>query len=328
MCTELDDTPHHGTALHGLDGTRDTLGLASLPAAMSTLTCMVSRASSPSEQQLAVASMRLSDYSVAISTLMEQVIATSTNHDVVVLSHLAEHPAQRPQQLKALTGLSRPGVAAVVARLERLGLVQRSPGEGDHRTTLASLTPRGRRRMAEFERALEQHFVTSAPLVAEILLLLGHAADVAPVRGPADTAMAVIGRLGAAGASHDALIDGRALALPLRQRMAVSALMAWGPSRPTQLAESLGVSSGGATYVMDQMESHGLITRTYGHADDRRAVVIQLSKKGVAYGRSMCAALAASAPAVCAALSLTLSAWHSDSDSDRSGPAAPADTLT
>ena len=59
---------------------------------------------------------------------------------------------------------------------------------------------------------------------------------------------------------------------------------------------------GGLTYVMDQLESDGLVTRTYGHADDRRSVVVELTDLGLEFGRSLCSALADSAPEICAAL--------------------------
>ena len=85
-----------------------------------------------------------------------------------------------------------------------------------------------------------------------------------------------------------------------------STLLSWGLSRPKQLAEALHLSSGGLTYVMDQLESDGIVTRTYGEAADRRAVFVQLSDTGTKHGRSMCSALAASAPEICAALSLTV----------------------
>jgi DNA-binding MarR family transcriptional regulator len=91
--------------------------------------------------------------------------------------------------------------------------------------------------------------------------------------------------------------------LGVRQRDAISTLIVWGRARPVQLAEALQLTSGGLTYVMDQLESDGVVTRTYGSADDRRAVVIELTEKGMELGRVMCDALEAAAPAICAALS-------------------------
>jgi DNA-binding MarR family transcriptional regulator len=275
------------------------------------------RSSTLGEQQLAAASMLLSRYSDSLSKLVEQVVGTSSNHDVLVLSHLVVHSAQRPYELMAVTGLGRPSVAAVVARLERLGLVRRSFGDQDRRTTLASLTPNGRRRMSALERALEEHHIKSAPQLAEILDLLGSGADGTTQRGSKDTAIALNGRLGEALAAYSARLDDGVQSIPRRQQVAISTLMSWGPSRPTQLAEALELSSGGLTYAMDQLESEGIITRTYGHAGDRRAVFIQLSEVGMEYGRSMCSALAASAPEICAVLSRSLSLTSSEERPDR-----------
>jgi DNA-binding MarR family transcriptional regulator len=248
--------------------------------------------------------MLLSRFSHSVSQVMERVVATASNSDMVVLTHLYVHPAQRPRELMAVTGLGRPSAAAVVARLERLGLVQRTFGDSDRRTTLASLTPRGRRHMAELERALEQHVVASRPLVAEAVDLLGCAAGGAVERGADDTMLSLIGRLGEAGAAYEAHLDEDVRALGNRHRAAVNILLAWGRTRPTQLAEALGLSSGGLTYAMDQLEAEGVITRSYGSTDDRRAVYIDLTERGTAFGQSMCAALAATAPQICAALSL------------------------
>jgi DNA-binding MarR family transcriptional regulator len=157
--------------------------------------------------------------------------------------------------------------------------------------------------MAELERALEVHAVASRPLIAEIVALLGCTAGGTAPRGADDTALSLVGRLGEAGAAYVARLDDAVLALGNRHREAVNILLAWGRTRPTQLAEALGLTSGGLTYAMDQLEAEGVITRSNGSADDRRAVFIELTEKGLGFGRSMCAALAATAPEICTALS-------------------------
>jgi DNA-binding MarR family transcriptional regulator len=259
------------------------------------------------ERQLAAASLLLRRHSEMIGEMTERVIATSSPHDLSVLSHLRAHPAQRPHALMAVTGLGRPSVAAVVARLERLGLVERRFGELDRRTMLASLTARGRRRMAGLEQALEQHFADSGSQVREILGLLGCTEPVLSERGDDDTAIAAVGRLADAGAAYEAGLDARLQTLSGRQHDAILALLADGPARPKQLAETLQLSSGGLTYVIDQLEAEGFVTRSYGTGDDRRSVVVELSASGLEHGRAMCAALAANAEAFCAALSRPMS---------------------
>jgi DNA-binding MarR family transcriptional regulator len=260
--------------------------------------------SAPGEQELAVAWLLLARYSGMINEIMERVVATGSNYDIAVLSHLYRHSEQRPHQLMAVTGLSRPSVAAVVARLERLGFLHRSFGESDRRTTLASLTALGRRRMSELGRALEAHFEASRALVTEFLDLLGWVSDDTAVRGADDTALALIGRLAEAGAAYDARVDANVRSLDPRQLRAINILRSVGRSRPKQLAEALHLSSGGLTFVMDQLEAKGIVTRTHG-VDDRRAVFIELTAKGMQHSRAMAVALAASAPEICPPLNLS-----------------------
>lgn len=265
---------------------------------------------SGNDLQLAAAFMLLHDYTTGLRAVTGRIVATTSELDVMVLRHLLLHPARRPHDLMAATGLSRPSVATVVVRLERLGLVQRSFGEHDRRTTLASLSAAGHRRMAELERALGAHLRAAMPTAARILTLLGCTGGPATQPGR-PTAIESIERLETALAAVDAALDDGVQALPPRHRVAISTLMSWGLSRPTQLAEALQLSSGGLTYAMDQLESDGIITRTYGDPVDRRAVFVQLSAKGVEHGRSMCASLAAGAPAICAALSPALTSDQS-----------------
>jgi DNA-binding MarR family transcriptional regulator len=266
-----------------------------------------SRSTTLREQQLASAAVLLSDYSDSIATVLEHVIGVAPHPDVKILGHLQLHSAQRPHDLMVVTGLSRPAVAAVVARLERLGLVQREFGEFDRRTILTSLSPSGRRRMRDLDTALDVHFTVSSPQVTAILDLLGCVDDGAALPAPDCTPTLVQARLGLAREAYTARLDDLVRALHPRQRVAISALMSRGRARPTQLADALHLSSGGLTYLMDQLEADGIITRRHGDAEDRRAVFIELSGMGVGCGRSICAAMAASSPEICEALSLTRS---------------------
>jgi DNA-binding MarR family transcriptional regulator len=68
----------------------------------------------------------------------------------------------------------------------------------------------------------------------------------------------------------------------LRQRLAIAALADWGEARPSQLVTELRLTSGGATYLVDGLESAGLVERLYEMVpSDRRAVVIRLSPSGL-----------------------------------------------
>jgi len=69
----------------------------------------------------------------------------------------------------------------------------------------------------------------------------------------------------------------------LRQRLALAAVAEWGEARPSQLVTELGLTSGGATYLVDGLESAGLVERLYGTVPtDRRSVVIRLTPSGQA----------------------------------------------
>jgi DNA-binding MarR family transcriptional regulator len=204
----------------------------------------------------------------------------------------------------AITGASRPGLAGLVGRLERLGLVARAGGRDDRRTRVTSLTTRGRRRLAALDDALAHHFVEAGPLAKEIVELLDGEL------GPGDatrSALDVASRLAAAGAPYADELDRIVGLTGHRQRLALSTLLTWGSARPTQLAEVLGLTSGGLTYLMDQLEADGLVERVSGTvATDRRAVVITLAPDGVAAARVMCDALERNAGPIAAALAATL----------------------
>lgn len=54
-----------------------------------------------------------------------------------------------------------------------------------------------------------------------------------------------------------------------------------GLSRPTDIAEFTGLTSGGVTKLVSRLEDAGLVTRRYGaFSDDRRGVAVSLSTKG------------------------------------------------
>lgn len=198
---------------------------------------------------------------------------------------------------------SNPTPGTTKNQIRDVVVLHRSFGEGDRRTTLASLTALGRRRMSELGRTLEAHFEASRALVTEFLDV-GWVSDGTAVRGADDTALALIGRLAEAGAAYDARVDADVRSLDPRQLRAINILRSVGRSRPKQLAQALQLSSGGLTSVMDQLEAKGIVERTHG-VDDRRAVFIELTAKGMQHSRAMAVALAASAPEICPPLELS-----------------------
>ena len=254
------------------------------------------------ERRLSAATLLITDLSVSVGQLIDRFVGTSANHEVQVLTSLYQRSQQRPGEMMELTGLTRPGVANLVARLEHLELVERTSGVSDRRTTLTSLTQAGRKRMVQLERSLDEYFAQNAEQTAEILRVLKCDGRRRPrVRGVEDSALSIVGRLSAAGAALMQSLDERARPLQARQRNAICALMDHGELRAGQLAALLGLSSGGLTYLTDQLHADGLIERHHGHPDDRRAVVIRLSDDGRVLGRLMCSALEAVAPQLCEA---------------------------
>lgn len=53
-----------------------------------------------------------------------------------------------------------------------------------------------------------------------------------------------------------------------------------GPMRPTQVARLLGLTTGGATKLVDRLERLGCVTRRAAEAGDRRAVDVEITVEG------------------------------------------------
>lgn len=67
----------------------------------------------------------------------------------------------------------------------------------------------------------------------------------------------------------------------LPQVHAVEILGANGAMRMKELAEKIGITTGTLTVQIDRMEKAGLVTRN-AHASDRRAILVDLTNKGLA----------------------------------------------
>jgi DNA-binding MarR family transcriptional regulator len=261
------------------------------------------------QQRLARAVVLVYQYSLRITALVDDVVGagSSGNAEVQVLTALVETPALRPRDIMELTGLSRAGVAALVSRLEEIGLVERRHGKRDRRTVLTSLTRAGRRRLAELDTALEWHFVESRPIVEEIVTLLSGDQASSAERDVSETALMVAGRMGAAGAPYDSQLADEVGLINAKSRIALAALLADGPLRPGELADVLELTSGGLTYLVNQLETDGLVERSYGQlAEDRRAVVISLTERGAEAAGTIASIFDAHSAGICDALSRTL----------------------
>lgn len=225
-------------------------------------------------------------YSMELNEVVERIAGvTSGNNEIRVLAHLFVSGPSGRQALIALTGLSRSGVGQLVDRLEQVGLVKSCRGTVDHRTVISALTPLGRRRVRTLEGEFSDYFSSPNPLIKELLDLL-HPTGSSPQLAPATTlptALAKLDRLGDLGARLSRRLDSDVGLADSRQRLALATLADWGDARPGQLADVLGLTSGGTTYLVDQLESAGVVERLYGIVPtDRRAVEIRLTASGLA----------------------------------------------
>jgi DNA-binding MarR family transcriptional regulator len=222
----------------------------------------------------------LQRYTVEMTDQAERAggVGTGSNHELQLLTLLHRSGPMSRKDLVAVTNLSRSGLTQVLKRLELLGLVDSSTSPRDQREVLSELTSTGRRRVNRIERAMADYFMSPNPVVKELLALLG--APPSPSVEPSST-LAAIDRLATVGAALSARTEIATGLTDTRQRLALALAADWGEVRPTQLAEELGLTSGGTTYLVDQLESAGLVERLYGTVPtDRRAVVIRLTASG------------------------------------------------
>lgn len=79
--------------------------------------------------------------------------------------------------------------------------------------------------------------------------------------------------------------------------LVLSSLELDGPQRPHDLAETLGMTTGGVSKLLDRMEELDVVTRRRGVVpDDRRAVVVEITPAGRHMMRRITEALAAAVP--------------------------------
>jgi DNA-binding MarR family transcriptional regulator len=258
-------------------------------------------------QRLSVALLQLERYSIQITRFIEDVVGegAASNHSFLLLMHLFREGPTGPSGLGAAVGVSRASVARLVSDLEAKKIVERVPSPSDGRAVLVRLTPTGRRRVGRVEHGLGMEFGSLAPLAKETIDLLGHGDALHGTPAPEESPLEVAHEMAMAGAQwvrdHGDVFGSQ------RQRTAAAAIAVWGEARPGQLQELLGLSSGGVTYLVDQMVAGGFVEREYGTVtDDRRAVTIKLTDLGREQVRRVALALEANAVPISRALVATL----------------------
>ncbi len=62
----------------------------------------------------------------------------------------------------------------------------------------------------------------------------------------------------------------------------VAFLLLWlsGPMRPGEIAEAMGITTGGSTKIVTKLETNGLVSRLHDSDPDGRAVIVSLTEKG------------------------------------------------
>lgn len=62
----------------------------------------------------------------------------------------------------------------------------------------------------------------------------------------------------------------------------VAFLLLWlsGPMRPGEIAEAMGITTGGSTKIVTKLEANGLVSRLHNSDCDGRAVIVSLTEKG------------------------------------------------
>lgn len=207
------------------------------------------------------------------------------NRETLVVLTLADGRAHTTRELAARSGLSRDATSRLVRRLARAELVERSRGLDDRRGVAVSLTPIGRRRVRQLSVDSAAFFEGARPAAAEIVdLLEAHLVDRAePAAHRGTDALDLLELFVTVGAELERAVARRVDGTPVsgRQLVCLLSLAEGDGERPSHLAELLEVTSGGVTYILDQLEGRGLITRRHAAADgDRRGVTVTITAAG------------------------------------------------
>ncbi len=206
------------------------------------------------------------------------------NRSVQVLMLLHDRGPCRPRELQGPTGLTSGGLTKLIDRLVAAGAVERYDrgGMGDGRAVHVRLTRKGHATVRRLHGVVADVHDDVRPLAKE-MLLLAEQAGARPTDEPPEFAdllsvlsragMVILSALGDADDKPDR--DDFQLLLTLCQIDLLEGC------RPGTLVDSLGLSSGGVSKLLDRLEAHGWITREYGVVgSDRRAVVLRTTPAG------------------------------------------------
>jgi len=246
----------------------------------------------------------LAHFSDEMTAVVDDAMGTdfADNGEIRILLALQGKASPSTAELAELSRMNRRAVTRFVGWLESTGLATVGRSDRDGRVVLVHGTALARRRGNGMRRQLDALFDKSQSLAAEVVALLGGSAD-QPVTPQYRDSLAVLDALASTGLD---IIDGAALRggagrMPPRHRVALTRIATHPDLRPTQLMDILGLTSGGVTYLVDQLAAAGYVRRRYGHLDrDRRAVTITITPPGMAAVSGVYQGVAAARTLLCA----------------------------
>lgn len=234
---------------------------------------------------LARAMVLLSRYTTDITQIAVEMLGPGEveNRDIQLLLAVYDTAPVTPKALAAATGTAPSMVSRALGRLERAGLVARTPDAGDRRSVLVTVTGEGRRRTTAFAERVGDYFSAGEPLLKETYQVLGLASP-EPRAGTAANPLLAAAAMARAGATF--VEDVTAALEPFgvkgfADRFALVLLFLAGQQRPSRIADELGFTLSGASALLTRLEAAGLITRRHDAiAGDRRAVKLELTPLG------------------------------------------------
>lgn len=228
----------------------------------------------------------LARFSDEMTAIVDEAMGTdfADNGEIRVLLAIQRQLPPSTADLAELSRMNRRAVSRFVSWLETAGLATVGRSARDGRVVLVSGTALARRRGKHLRLQFDLLLDRSQALAAEVVSLLGGGTDqsgIPPRRDPLEVldALASVGLDISAGAA----LRGDAGRMPPRHRVALTRIASHPELRPTQLVDILGLTSGGVTYLVDQLAAAGYVQRRYGNLDsDRRAVTLTITPSGMA----------------------------------------------
>jgi len=244
------------------------------------------------EVRLLDASRVLRRFSTEVTEAVDAALGTedATNTDMRFACELHRSRVVTVEQYMELSRLDRRRTARKGRLFESLGIITLVPDARDGRSSVFKATRAGLARLRRLENYVGEYFAHCTPLAKDLIELLDVASDSPPARtsrtDPPPTAIDLLDRMAAVGNRlSTAIVAKRPDAIYTgREHTALIAVLNQGDVRAGALAEQLGLTSGGLTYLVKQLEAKGMVERTFGRLDsDRRAVSIELTP----YGRAV-----------------------------------------